>query len=106
MPNFRERTRIRRARIAEGTTKGLPSAPRPRPIVPQPSFIGWPVALPPPPVEEGAEKTLAERTVELFEPMTYRELQTFLKANDLSAGGTKADLIARAVEFAEGESIE
>lgn len=106
MPNFRERTRLRRARIAAGSSKELSVEPRARPIVPQPPFDRWPVNLPSPPVVEEAEQTLAEKAAELFEPMTYRELQTFLKANKLSAAGTKADLLTRAIEFTEEESME
>ncbi len=104
MPNFRERTRIRRARIATGTAQALPSAPRPRPIVPQPSFTEWPVALPmPPDTGEEIETIIA---IAEFEVMTYNDLRAFLKENELSAMGTKADLIERAVEFTKGEPIE
>ena len=109
MPNFRERTRLRRARIAAGNVPGPPPAPRPRPIVPQPSFAEWPVNLPAPPPTEGEvaviETTSAEVTVAELEAMTYNDLRAFLKESDLSAAGTKVDLLIRAIEFAE-EPIE
>ncbi len=125
MPNFRERTRIRRAQIAAGSPKDLSTEHQPRPIVPQPSFTSWPVRLPsPPPVEGDAETivitdeatsagtvavietTSAEVTVAELEAMTYDKLRGFLKENDLSTAGKKADLLSRAIEFAEGEPIE
>ncbi|GAF71604.1 unnamed protein product [marine sediment metagenome] len=52
------------------------------------------------------ETTSAEVTVAELEAMTYRELQAFCKENDLTATGTKIDMLARATEFAEGEPID
>lgn len=139
MPNFRERTRIRRAAIAAGSQLARPPAPEPRPRPVVPTFTGWPIDIPAPPavdeagqmiveaevVEELVDQTMSEEeqavsleeqaamvettsaevTVAELEAMSYRELQIFLKKNDLSATGTKAEMLARATEFAEGELI-
>lgn len=121
MPNFPERMRQRRAAIAAGNAPAPPPAPAPRPVVPQPSFAGWPITLPSPPptVDEARQMIVEPEVVEVrtavveelvddvgeamanFEAMTYRELQAFLKSVGLSATGTKADMLVRAIGFVE-----
>jgi len=110
MPNFREKMRRRRAAIATGNAPTPLPVPTPHPVIPQPSFTEWPVDLPSPQSTEGEvaaiETTSAEVTVAELEAMTYRQLQAFCKENSLNASGKKAELLARAVEFAEREPIE